>query len=204
MRKLLTWTLWIELAAVFPAQAQNSDLGLLAGISGPRGQTTVAGGTVTATGSVTPSFQVNYAWQVLQRAADLYIELPLVIPVRVSGTAVVSAGRAVSAGSAGPDVFFTPGVRLKISPESRVSFYGAAGFGIASFGATSAIVSPATVVAGSRQNSPAAGFGGGVDVRLTRLLSLRGDVRDFVTRAGLGEVSGRNHGIFQVGFAFHF
>jgi opacity protein-like surface antigen len=196
--------LWISLFGACAALAQNSDLGLLGGISGPRGQTTVTGGTATAAGSVTPSFQIDYACQVLQRAADLYIELPLVIPVRVSGQAVAGPAGTASVGSSGPDLFFTPGLRLKFSPESRVSLYGAAGFGIASFGATSAIVLPATVVVGNRQNSPALGFGGGVDLRLTRLLSLRGEVRDFVTRAGLGGITGRNHAVLQLGIAFRF
>jgi hypothetical protein len=205
MRKILAGTLCFFLLAMCPLRAQNSDLGLLGGISGPRGQTTVAGQTSTVSGSVTPSFQINYAWQVRQRAVDLYVELPLAIPVRVSGTVTSGPGGAVVAGNSGPDLFFTPGLRLKFSPESRVSFYGAAGFGIASFAGAQVVVAPSTVaVTGGRRNSPALGFGGGIDLRLTRLLSLRGDVRDFVTERGLGDVSGRNHGIFQVGIAFHF
>jgi hypothetical protein len=196
------------------AAAQNSDLGLLGGISsGPRGQATIqsgtaivseSGGITTASGSVTPSFQVNYAWQVLQRAVDLYVELPMVIPVRVSGTVVSGPSGTVSVGTAGPDLFFTPGLRVKFSPESHVSFYVAAGAGIASFAPASTITAPLTVVVGSRQNSYAAGFGGGIDFRLTRLLSLRVDARDFLTEAGLGGVTGRNHAILQVGIAFHF
>ncbi len=204
MRKTLSRALAITMLTVCAAFAQNSDLALLAGISGPRGQTTVTGGTSTVSGSVTPSFQINYAWQVLQRAVDLYVELPLVIPVRTSGTVVSGPGGTFVTGTAGSDILFTPGIRLKISPESRVSFYGAAGFGIGSFGATATVVLPATVIAGSRQNSPAFDFGGGLDLRLTRLLSLRGDVRDFVTRSDLGGVTGRNHGIVQFGIAFHF
>jgi hypothetical protein len=204
MRKNLGTSLCAALLGVCAAHAQNSDLALLAGISGPRGQTTVTGGTATTSGSVTPSLQMNYAWQALQRAVDLYVELPLVVPFRVNGTVVSGSGGTAIAGSSGPDVFFTPGIRLKFSPESRVSFYAAAGFGIATFGATSTIVPPATVVSGNRQNSPALDFGGGVDLRLTRLLSLRGDVRNFYTEAGLGGVTGRNHGIFQLGIAFHF
>jgi opacity protein-like surface antigen len=206
MRKILA--LLVLIAGV--AWAQNSDLAVLAGISAPRGETVVGGGTVKASGSVTPSFQLNYAWQVLQRRADLYIELPLVIPVRTSGeTTVIGAkfanpGAVLVTGNSGPDIFFTPGVRLKISPESRVSFYGAAGFGIASFSGPSTIVVPSTVVVSKRQNSAAFGFGGGIDFRLTRLLSIRGDARDFVTKEGLGGVTGRNHGIFQAGIAFHF
>jgi hypothetical protein len=200
MRTILTLMLLAGVAA-----AQNSDLGLLAGLSGPRGSITVAGSTVTESGSVAPSLQVNYAWQVVERKTYLYVELPLVIPFRETGTITTSPPGAVVVGDAGRDVFFTPGLRLKISPQSRVSFYGAAGVGIASFGASSVTASPPlTSVAKNRENSLAVDFGGGIDLRLTRLLSLRGDVRDFVTRAGLGGVSGRNHGIFQLGIAFHF
>ena len=142
MTRIRNTMLWILLLGACAARAQNSDFGLLAGISGPRGQQTVSGGTVTFAGSVTPSFQVNYAWQVLQRAVDLYVEIPLVVPVRVSGIVVAGPGGTATAGNSGPDLFFTPGVRLKISPDSRVSFYGAAGFGVASFGGTPSIVPP--------------------------------------------------------------
>jgi opacity protein-like surface antigen len=193
---------FIMLAGV--ASGQNSDLGLLAGIAGPKDQTTVTDSTTTASGSVAPSFQVNYAWQVRESTADLYIELPLVVPVRESGAVVAGPGGTAVSGSSGPDLFFTPGLRMKVSPESRVSFYAAAGLGVASFGATSTIGPSLTVVTGSRQTSLAFGFGGGVDFRLTRLLSLRADVRDFVTRAGLGGASGRIHAILQAGIAFHF
>jgi hypothetical protein len=202
IRTMRTITALLMLTAL--AQAQNSDLALLAGISGPRGETTVSGGTSTISGSVTPSFQINYAWQVLERRAALYVELPLIVPVRVNGSIVAGPSGSAIAGNNGPDIFFTPGARIKFTPESRVSFYGALGLGIASFGPTSSIIPPLTVVNGSRQNSFAVDFGGGIDFRLTRLLSLRADVRDFVTDAGLGGTSGRNHAIFQAGIGFHF
>jgi opacity protein-like surface antigen len=173
MRTILALLMLTGLAA-----AQNSDLALLAGVSGIRGQTTHIGASTGTLGTVTPSFQINYAWQVLRRAADLYIELPLVIAVRTSGETVSGPAFNGSVGNADPDIFFTPGVRLKISPESRVSFYGAAGFGIASFGATSFILPGPTFVSRNRENSAAFGFGGGIDFRLTRRLSLRADVRD--------------------------
>src|SRR5579872_700462 len=148
--------------------AQNSDLALLGGVSGIHQQASMIGQTVGALQTVTPSFQANYAWQVLQRKADLYIEMPLVIQIRTSEEAV--AGPAINAAvrNSDPDIFFTPGVRLKLSPESHVSFYGAADFGIASFGASSFILPGPTFISTSRRNSPAFGFGGGVDFRLTR------------------------------------
>ncbi len=184
--------------------AQNSDLALLGGVSGIHQQASTIGSTLGTLQRVTPSFQANYAWQILQRKADLYIELPLVVQVRTSQEAVVSPAFTAAVENSDPDIFFTPGVRLKMSPQSRVSFYAAADFGIASFGSSSFILPGPTFVSVGRRNSPAFGFGGGVDFRLTRLLSVRGDVRDFVTRKGLGGVTGRNHGIFQAGIAFHF
>lgn len=58
--------------AISRADAQNSDLALLAGIAGPHGRV-VVGPNPIAFGSVGASGQVNYAWQVLQRSVDLYI-----------------------------------------------------------------------------------------------------------------------------------
>ena len=192
------------MAAAGLAQAQNSDLALLGGLTGPTGQTSVSNGTTTASGSVSPSLQLNYAWQVRKSKTDLYVEGPLEIVMRESGSVTNGPGGTSVSGSAGPDLFFTPGVRVKFSPEARVSFYGAAGAGVASF--TGAVfVSPSSVESSTgRRNSYAIGFGGGIDFRLTRLLSLRGDVRDFITESGLGGATGRNHAIGQFGLAFHF
>jgi hypothetical protein len=110
----------------------------------------------------------------------------------------------VVSSSSGFDVFFTPGVRLKISPQSRVSLYGAVGGGLASFTNTQSTIAPAVSITTGRVTTGALDFGGGLDLRLTRLLSLRGEARDFLTRRGLGGESGKNHGIYQVGIAFHF
>jgi len=181
------------------AQAQNSDLGLLVGVYWPHGEVETSP-SVYIHGSAGASVQANYAWQVLQRAVDLYVELPVVISMQTTGTVTVNS----VSGSSGPDVFFTPGVRLKISPQSRVSFYGALGGGLASFLAAESVSSGGGVNGGGRTNTLALDFGGGIDFRLTRLLSLRFDARDFVTKAGLGGAAGRNHGVYQFGLAFHF
>ena len=48
-------------------------------------------------------------------------------------------------------------------------------------------------------------FGGGLDLRLTKLLSLRGEVRDLVlSHSGLSRPGGRNNAILAFGFALHF
>jgi hypothetical protein len=187
------------LFTMFTAHAQNSDLAFLLGVSGPSGKV-VSGAQGYVNGSVGASVQFNFAWQVLQRSTDLYVEMPLIINARDTGT--VAPGVVTS--SSGIDYFFTPGVRLKFSPQSRVSFYGAAGGGVASFGTAEVRVAGITAVKAGRSVSPALDFGGGLDFRLTRLLSLRFDLRDFVTRAGMGGSNGHHHGIFELGLAFHF
>ena len=174
-------------------------------MTGAENRTAVAGGTSTASGSDTPSYQVNFAWQVLQRKADLYVELPLVIPVRVSGMTIAGPAGAAAAASSGPDSFLARRVSalsFRLNPASR--FMEPLGSASPPSEQPPPSSRPFTVTPGSRRNSPAFGFGGGIDLRLTRLLSLRGDARDFVTKADLGGVTGRNHGIFQAGFAFHF
>jgi hypothetical protein len=181
------------------ARAQNSDFAFLLGVSGPNGKV-VSGANGFVNGSVGVNGQFNFAWQVLQRSADLYVELPLIINARDAGT--VASGTVTS--SDGLDFFFTPGLRLKFSPQSRVAFYGEAGGGLASFGTAEVSVARAVTVATGRATTAAFDFGGGLDFRLTRLLSFRFDARDIVTRTGLGGSNGRHHGIFAFGVAFHF
>jgi hypothetical protein len=194
------WLLCLLLAALATtrAAAQNSDLALLAGITGPHGRV-VAGPNPIASGSVGAGGQINYAWQVLQRSVDLYVELPLVFTGESSGTATLGA----TISSNGTDIFFTPGLRLKISPQSRVSFYAVLGGGIGSLGSTQVTTGVTPSAVSNRVTTPALDFGGGLDFRLTRLLSLRGDIRDFVSRS-VPPLSGRNRWMALVGIAFHF
>lgn len=47
-------------------------------------------------------------------------------------------------------------------------------------------------------------LGGGIDVRLTRRISIRGEVRDLVTGAGLSGAKGRHHVLPLFGVALPF
>jgi hypothetical protein len=199
MRRMLAVCGLIGLLGACRVEAQNSDLALLAGITGPRGRV-VGGPNLVASGSVGASGQINYAWQAWQRALNLYIELPLVFTGNSSGTATTQGTVSYSSGG----IFFTPGARIKVSPQSRVSFYAALGGGIGTIGTTQVTAGATASVVSKRNTSPALDFGGGLDFRLTRLLSLRADARDFVTRSGFGLSSGRNRWMFLVGVAFHF
>jgi hypothetical protein len=102
-------------------------------------------------------------------------------------------------------IFFTPGVRFHHTVHPRVALYGAAGGGVAWLSGQLASVGPGLFTYGTERTATGAlGFGGGLDFRLSRWLSLRAEGRDFVTRAGLGGESGRNHPFFTVGVGFHF
>ena len=77
--------------------------------------------------------------------------------------------------------------------------------GIGSFGTSIATVGQQSVsTTGNRITTAAFGFGGGIDFRLTRLLSLRAEGRDFLTRSGLGGTNGHSHAFFMAGIGFHF
>ena len=185
------------------AMAQNSDLGILGGVSGPTGSSSNVNGVKTASGSVSPSFQANYAWQLRERSTILFVETPLVLQWRLSGTAVSAPSGVYTSATSGPDLFFTPGLRLKFTPQARMSFYAALGGGFATFTGSTVTESATGITIVKRRTSAALGLGGGVDFRLTKLLSLRGEIRAFLTKSGLGGASGPAHAIGQFGIAFH-
>jgi len=198
MKPLLTRMLLLTFLAGGSAIAQNSDLAFLFGANGPTSNT-VGGGAVSAQFGV--GFQINYAAQVHETAeGQLYVELPLMIAAHARSTVSGSVTNDVK-----DSIFFTPGVRWRFTPQKRISFYAAAGAGIGSFGTSLNYVGMGTVSnTGNRDTTFAFGFGGGIDFRLTRLLSLRAEGRDFVTRSGLGGTSGDNHAFFMAGMGFHF
>jgi len=89
------------------AAAQNSDFGLLLG--------------VTHSSETRFGMQANYAWQFLERPAGrLYLELPVFIPVAPRGEPNFVR------------IYFTPGIRYHFNLSSRIALYAAAGGGIAS------------------------------------------------------------------------
>jgi len=198
MKSLLLRALAVAILGAATVAAQNSDLGLLVGVS-VRPSATITPGRIE--GSVSASGQINYAIQLREANAGLlYLELPLMIADTQKG---VVSGSVTS--SSTNTVFFTPGVRWHYTIHPRVALYGSVGGGIAVLNGRSSLVGSGIVSSSSgTMVNPAFGFGGGVDFRLTRLLSLRAEGRDFITRAGLGGESGHNHAFFTVGVGFHF
>jgi hypothetical protein len=197
IRLLLSSTLFAGVAL-----AQNSDLAILLGISGPN-SVTIGNGRVST--SVGAGLQLNYAAQLHEtKAGQLYLEIPLMFAASVDTNVGFGVNSNVGAGT-----FITPGVRWRFTPQKRVSFYAAGGVGVGIFANTATAVrsgdfsSNAASVRVGTTASAAFGFGGGIDFRLTRLLSLRFEGRDFVT-GDQGGTARRNHTFFMGGIGFHF
>ena len=192
-------SLRIALLALAPCAiyAQNTDLGLLLGVSGP--STSTNNGVVTST-AVSAHFQVNVALQMKETTAGrLYLEFPFLIGGHVRST----VGKGVYA-SEGATLYLTPGVRWNFFPHSRVSVYGAVGGGLAGFAGDRASVTTEGVNALTGFAATLGGeFGGGLDLRLSRLVSLRFETRDFITEKGFEGVAGHHHLIFGFGMGFH-
>jgi opacity protein-like surface antigen len=152
-------------------------------------------------GSVGAHGQINYAGQLHEYSTGrLYFELPLLFGGHASGTVTNAV-----AGESGGMVFFTPGVRFNVAPHSRISFYGAVGLGPVAFDESKTLVGNGLINTSIRWTiAGALDFGGGLDFRLTRLISLRAEARDFVVSGRhLGGQDGYNHPIFGFGVGFH-
>lgn len=130
--------------------------------------------------------QVNYAYQLLERPAGrLYIEVPLIMPVAPHGTQEKFR-----------KLFITPGVRYHYNLSDRIAVYASIGVGFVS--------TPFEPKIG-----PAFGLGGGLDYRLTRLWSVRGDVRHMIGPSQIVVLdapnsSSRNDTVLSIGFGLHF
>jgi opacity protein-like surface antigen len=178
-------------------RAQESEVSVLVGAATSKADNILNGAVLSK--KLIPTLQLGYARRLRTGAAELSLDVPLVLAVRTNG----SVSAAQLNGTTGTDVYFTPGIRLHLTPRKRVSEYAYVGGGVASFTGTS-VVTGTVSVAGNRANSAALGFGGGVSIRLLDRLSVRGEVRDAVTKSGLGGISGRNHAFVLGGFAFRF
>ncbi|MEN6536314.1 MAG: hypothetical protein ABFD89_21840 [Bryobacteraceae bacterium] len=133
--------------------------------------------------------QVNYAYQLLEWSAGrLYLEVPLIMPVVPHG-----------AQEQFRKIFITPGIRYHFNLTDRAALYASAGVGFVS--------TPFAPKIGW-----AVSFGGGLDYRLTRLWSVRGDVRHLMGSSKLDSPdrllylghAPRNDTVLSMGIGLHF
>lgn len=113
-------------------------------------------------------YQLNYAHRLLALpGVGLYIEVPFVAGFSNTRTLVSLAN-----GQNYNSLYFTPGIKVKFVPGFFISPYLAGGIGVAHFHSASTSAS---------ENDFAGDIGGGLDVKVFPHVSLRGEVRDFIT-----------------------
>jgi hypothetical protein len=190
----------IGMLAVFAlAKAQRVEISVLAGGARSTAEVTASPNFTSASAGASPSFQVGFAYRLLETSAG---HLWLEVPVTWASQGSVKAGPDTVSVSGGHNVFATPGARFSFLPRSRFRPYVAEGIGAGSINEGVVEVGNSLHITVSTGVKPVADFGGGVEIRATRSLGFRGEIRDFVT-LGSG-LSGRNHAVYAGGIALHF
>jgi hypothetical protein len=193
LRKACLLAAFLLLAGRTWAQkVQNSDIEFLVSVNAVGAQT-VGDVTVPGATGVTQSF--CYGYQIARKsAASLWAELFTVFASGRYDPKIVSYAW----------WGYLPGLRLMAPVHARVSLFGVAGAGVGSFRPPNLVVDGKFYPGTGMTWHGVFEVGGGVDLRLTRMLSLRADYRDFITGRGLSSVEGRHHPLILGGIGVHF
>ena len=176
---------------------QNMDIYFLFG-GAPAHSQTVAG-LAALPGATLLTNATGYGYQIVRKsAASLWVEF----------SPLFSSGRIAASGTPGSANLdwntFTLGVRFMVPVQSRISLYGATGGGAGWFHELYIAGGSNPFLASTSTAHGVFDFGGGVDVRVIRMFSVRGEVRDFVTGTNLSGTAGRHHVVIMGGIAMHF
>ena len=140
-----------------------------------------------------------------QCAAGFVGRLSLELPILWADGRYQSSTRPLL-GRQATTTFVTPGLRLERNLSGRTAVYVVAGLGIVTTNERIDIEKPnlaATATGNGYRVGVAGNFGGGVDVRLIRRLSIRFEIRDFLTKRN--STLFRRHNITPlVGIAWRF
>jgi opacity protein-like surface antigen len=143
------------------------------------------------------AFQVNYGRRFLGgHKVALYGEFNLLAsPLRDVSSSVPTATHDFAS------LYLTPGIRVKFSPASRISPYAVVGGGYADYEQSTTRIDGRTNSVSRQLARGILDFGAGVDVRVWRLIALRGEARDFYSGAPAYNVaiSGGQHNIVATG-----
>jgi hypothetical protein len=140
-----------------------------------------------------------------QCAAGSFGRLSLELPIMWADGRYQSSTRAIL-GRKANSTFITPGLRLQRNLSPRTTVYAAAGLGIVATNERVDIQTPnftATATGTAYRIGLAGNIGGGIDFRLTQLLSIRFETRDFITKPN--STLFRRHNVTPlIGLALHF
>lgn len=194
------------LISVATAQSKN-ELGLLLGATIVPDQNVVSGLPFTDNTlkfSKGIAYQATYARRIFDAGiGGIDFELPFIgIP-----NADITSGNP-NPPTALASLFITPGVRLKLLPGSGISPWVSVGGGLARFDEGSNLVSGAPNTSQIGTNRGVVQFGAGIDFKLLPHVSLRGEVRDFLSGKPVLNVdtenSRQNNIVASGGFVLHF
>jgi hypothetical protein len=205
--------------AAFAQRAQNTDISFLFGAVGTSGSvasttpSTILSGasgpipiSPVVTGTFGVAWQANFGYQVKSFSkGSLYVETPFVFVWNGSGTVSGVVGNPSVTSIDHSSSYILPGVRWRIPTGTRLSFYAALGGGVAfihegdTFLANQQVTTTNVTLV-----KPVLDFGVGMDVRISRWLSLRLDARDYVHSSASDVSQHYNHAAVFAGVAFHF
>lgn len=176
--KLLTTVFFLLALASFPfAQDTKNEVGLLLGALSTGSREIQLPTPSRANIDAGLTYQANYARRLVDaKVASLHVEVVFAATplqkVRSSNTTIPRDYASL---------FLTPGLKIKFLPGWRFSPYVAAGGGYARFAESEFRTNDQPNTGRRGTNTGVFNYGGGVDLRVIRYLSLRGEVRDFVT-----------------------
>lgn len=165
---------------------QNMDLSILGGATWNQSHP-VAATNVKLDESWSGALTVNYGYQIKRiGACGVMLDLAQTFP---------GSFRANAPGFSTNTVWWTQtlGLRFMIPISSRLSPYVVSAGGVGSFRSPTAATYHGVFV-----------IGGGLDVRLSRTISVRSEARDLITGQLLNGAAGRQHVVLSFGFAAHF
>ena len=166
------------------AAAQRHELGLTLGsvLAQDRGPAA----TSLNLGSGT-ALQVDYAHQIVRgnRYVALYGDIVFMAnPQRVVASTIRTAIRDVAS------LYLVPGVKIKFVPDGKVSPWFSIGAGYSLYEHATSLLSGAVSPVGRHLNRGTIGYGGGLDWKVWRNISLRAEARDFYSGPPAYNVAG--------------
>jgi hypothetical protein len=163
---------WFALAVVPAARAQKHEIGLTLGNLFGASRTSPAGNLRLGSGA---GWQANYGYRLAGGSkAALYGEFHfLANGLREIRSSNSSATRDVAT------LYATPGIRVKFTPDARMSPYAAVGGGYGLYEQSLFQLNGQPNSAPRFTHRGVVAFGGGLDFKLWRWLGARGEIRDF-------------------------
>lgn len=179
-------------------RVQNMDIYFMAGPA-ISSSMPIPGSNATVNKSTRFADSAGYGYQVARTSvASVWIEFaPTVVLHGITAASIP--------GSVNSDfTSYVAGLRFMLPIQSRISVYGTLGGGGGFFAYPAISGGPNPSVTSHNTTHGVFLCGGGVDLRLTERISIRGEVRDVVTGSGLSGSSGPHHVVPLMGVAFHF